>query len=100
MSERNFKPSEVVKTSTGRQYHINLTPGELAGTILLCVDPKRAKRVASSFDTVSLESSSREYQTYAGVLDGNPISVFGTGIGQDNTAIFFVEAVQLSAAFI
>ena len=97
MSERSHKPSEAVKTSEGRQYHIDLAPGELAGTILLCVDPKRAKRVAGFFDTLTLEKSSREYQTYTGVLDGNPISVFGTGIGQDNTEIFFVEAVQLFA---
>ncbi len=97
MSEHKTNPSEAVKTSKEKQYHINLGPGELAGTILLCVDPKRAKRVAGFFDEVTFESSNREYQTYTGIYKGQPISVVGTGIGQDNTEIFLVEAVQLFA---
>ena len=61
MSEQKTRPSEAVKTSKGKQYHINLGPGELADTILLCVDPAMARRVAGFFDVVTLERSSREY---------------------------------------
>jgi uridine phosphorylase len=95
MSKSEAKPSEVVKTSQGRQYHINLAPGELAEYLLLYVDPVRAKRMAGCFDELTLEKSSREFDTYTGFYKGFPISVIGTGIGQDNTEIFFVEALQL-----
>jgi hypothetical protein len=42
MSESKPKPSEVVKTSEGRQYYTVLMPGDLANYIMLCVDPVRA----------------------------------------------------------
>jgi uridine phosphorylase len=95
MSKSEHKPSEAVKTSEGRQYHINLAPSELADYILLFVDPVRAKRLSSYFDQVTLTRSNREFTTYTGTYKGHPISVFGTGIGQDNNEIFFVEAIQL-----
>ena len=90
-----YKPSESVKTSEGRQYHIDLGPGELAEYILLSVDQKRAKRISESFDKVTLNRYCREIMTFTGVYKGIPISVIGTGIGQDNTEIIVVEAVQL-----
>jgi uridine phosphorylase len=95
MPKSEPKASEVAKTSEGRHYHIDLAPGDLAEYILLCVDPVRARRVSSFFDQVTLERSNREILTYTGTYKGHPISVIGTGIGQDNTEIVFVEAVQL-----
>ena len=95
MPKNKHKPSEAVKSSEGRQYHINLAPGELADYVLLCVDPARARRVAGLFDEVTLERSNREFLSCTGTYKGHPISVIGTGIGQANTEIIFVEAIQL-----
>jgi uridine phosphorylase len=95
MSASDWRPSEAVKTSEGRMYHIDVGPGELAPYILMCVDQVRAKRVAGLFDEVTMERSCREILTCTGSYQGIPISVIGTGIGPDNTEIIFVEAMQL-----
>lgn len=95
MSTSKTSPSEVVKTTEGRHYHLDLAPGELADYILLCVDPARARRVSEMFDEVTFERSSREFQSFTGICRGNPISVICTGIGQDNIEIVFVEVLQL-----
>src|SRR5437773_798201 len=44
-----FRSAELVSTSTGRQYHIGVSPGDAAPYILLCGDPKRAERTAELF---------------------------------------------------
>ncbi|HVE14559.1 MAG TPA: nucleoside phosphorylase [Elusimicrobiota bacterium] len=78
-----------------RQYHIDLGPGEVAPTILLCGDPERADRVAKHFDKVRLRRAHREYVTVTGTYRGVPLSVMGTGIGPDNVEIAVVELSQL-----
>jgi uridine phosphorylase len=95
MSTNDPRASEAPKTSKGRLYHIDVGPGELAPYILMSVDQVRAKRIAGSFDEVTLERMQREVYTCTGTYQGIPISVIGTGIGPDNTEIIFVEAMQL-----
>jgi uridine phosphorylase len=95
MSPSESSSSESVKTSRGNLYHIDLAQGDLANSILLCVDPTRARGIAGYFDEVTLERSSREILTITGSYKGCPISVIGTGIGQDNREIVFIEAIQL-----
>lgn len=86
---------KVNRTKGNRQYHIALGPGELAEYILLCGDPERAARVASSFDEVRVERRHREYVTFTGTWKGQPLSVMSTGIGADNTEIAVVELSQI-----
>ncbi|MBM4248025.1 MAG: nucleoside phosphorylase [Euryarchaeota archaeon] len=74
-----------------RQYHIALSPGELAEHVLLCGDPDRAARVASRFDEVRFERRHREYITFTGRWEGADLSVMSTGIGPDNTEIAVIE---------
>jgi len=95
VSTSESRPSEAVRTSEGRLYHMDVGPGELAPYILMCVDQVRAKRVAALFDEVVVERSCREIVTCTGSYQGIPISVIGTGIGPDNTEIIFVEVAQL-----
>ncbi len=90
-----FHSAEIVKTASGRQYHIGLGPGEVAPYILVCGDLERARRTAAYFDSVRIERSNREYRTYTGMLGPIPITVMATGMGPDNTEIALVELSQV-----
>ena len=91
-----FHSAEIVKTAEGRQYHIGLSPDEVADFCILVGDPARATKVSKHFDSVRCERRSREYVTYTGVYRGNPLTVMATGIGCDNTEIAIVEYCQLA----
>ena len=86
--------SEHIQNAEGRQYHIGLTPGEVAEFIMLVGDPARATRVAKMFDEIELERRHREYVAYTGTHEGLRLSVLATGIGADNTEIAVVELCQ------
>lgn len=92
--KEGIQSAEIVKTASGRQYHINVAPGELAPYILMCGDPQRTEKVAKFFDTVDFKTSHREYVTITGKYQGIPVSVMGTGIGPDNTEIAVIELLQ------
>jgi len=78
-----------------RQYHIGLRPGQLAPSILLVGDPRRAERVADGFfDGAGEPVVEREYVTYTGTYRGRPMSVMGTGMGAANTEIAVIEICQ------
>ncbi len=89
--------AERIQDPSGRQYHIGLAPGEVAGRILTCGDPARARRIADRFDRIDLERANREYLTFTGELDGRPITVMATGMGPDNTEIAVIELCQIVA---
>jgi uridine phosphorylase len=90
-----FLASEVVVTSKGRIYHLDLAPGELAPTILLVGDPDRVARVSRRFDRIELTRQHREFVTHTGHVGKRPISVVSTGIGTDNIDIVLNEADML-----
>ncbi len=90
-----FHSAEVVKTKAGQQYHIGLSPGEVAGYVLMCGDLDRARKTAERFDRVRLERANREYRTYTGSWKGIELTVMATGMGPDNTEIAFVELCQI-----
>ncbi|MFU8856185.1 MAG: nucleoside phosphorylase [Deferrisomatales bacterium] len=79
----------------GRQYHLDLAPGEAAEAILLVGDPDRADRVAALFEEVEVRRRHREFVTRTGLHQGRRISVVATGIGPDNTEIAVVELCRL-----
>ncbi len=83
--------AEEVRDERGRQYHIDLAPGEVAPAIILVGDPKRAERVASFFDEVTIDRRNREFVTLTGVHRGLPMTVMGTGMGAGSTEIAVVE---------
>ena len=90
----SYQSAQIVKTETGKQYHIGCAPGDVAERILLVGDPARAEKVASRFESVTCRRAHREYVTITGVYKGAPLTVTATGIGTDNTEIAFVELSQ------
>lgn len=92
--------SEVVENAVGRQYHIDLAPGEVANTIFLVGDPKRAKKVSKHFNTVTLSRHNREFLSYTGIISSHddqdiPVTVLSTGIGTDNVEICMIELSRI-----
>ncbi|MEM2637454.1 MAG: nucleoside phosphorylase [Candidatus Korarchaeota archaeon] len=90
-----FESAEVVKTASGKQYHINLGPEDVAPRVILVGDPSRSKKVADFFDEVTFHTQNREFVTYKGVVDGLDIMALSTGIGPDNIEITVIELVQV-----
>lgn len=90
----SYHSAQIVKTATGKQYHIGAGPGDVAPRILLVGDPARADKVAQRFERVHARRTNREYVTITGDYKGEPLTVTATGIGCDNTEIAFIELSQ------
>jgi uridine phosphorylase len=86
--------TKSIRLPGGRQYHIDLAPGEVADLVLLVGDPARAELAAGMLDRVDLERGNREYVTYTGTRAGLRLSVMATGIGPDNMEIAIIELCQ------
>ena len=80
-----------------RQYHLQLEPGQSGEYVLLPGDPGRSQRIAERLDGARKVAANREFTTYAGSLDGVPVSVTSTGIGGPSTAIAVEELIKLGA---
>jgi uridine phosphorylase len=79
------------------QYHVQLSPGDVAPTVLLPGDPGRVPVIASLWDDVREVARNREYVTHTGVYKGVPISCTSTGIGAPSTAIALEELARVGA---
>ena len=55
------------------QYHLKLSPGDVAPYVLLPGDPGRVPLVASMWDESHEVASNREYTTFTGTYRGVPI---------------------------
>ena len=78
-------------------FHLDLTREQLAGATLAIVpgDPARSEIIASHMDIPRFLTSSREYTSWLGHLDGQPVVVCSTGIGGPSTSIAVEELAQL-----
>lgn len=83
--------SELILNKRGAIYHLDLLPGELAGTIITVGDPDRVKEVSKYFDTIECKCQHREFITHTGRLGNKRLSVVSTGIGTDNIDIVMNE---------
>jgi uridine phosphorylase len=79
------------------QYHVQLSAGDVAPSVLLPGDPGRVPVIASFWDEARQVASNREYVTYTGVYRGVPISCTSTGIGAPSTAIALEELARVGA---
>jgi uridine phosphorylase len=79
------------------QYHLKLSPGDVAPYVLLPGDPGRVALVASLWDESRMVASNREYVTFTGTYRGVPISCTSTGIGCPSTAIAMEELARVGA---
>ena len=78
-------------TPEGKIYHLDLTPSQLAPTVITVGDPGRVEKVSKYFDTIETKAEHREFKTHTGTYKGKRISVVSTGIGPDNIDIVFNE---------
>lgn len=91
MNTPPIKASELILTPEGKIYHLNLSPSELAQTIITVGDPGRVSNVSKYFDTIEVKTEHREFITHTGTYKGKRISVVSTGIGPDNIDIVVNE---------
>ena len=63
-----------------KEYHVNLTKGDVGEYVILPGDPGRCEKIAQYFDNPVLVANNREYVTYTGTLDGVKVSVTSTAI--------------------
>lgn len=96
MEERFFAPSELIINSDGSIFHLHIKPQDIADKIILVGDPGRVKLVASHFEKVECEASSREFNTVTGIYNNKRITVLSTGIGCDNIDIVVNELDALA----
>jgi len=83
--------SELIITSRGAIYHLDVRPEELAETIILVGDPDRVSKVSKHFDRIEHQLHHREFNTHTGYIGKKRISVVSTGIGPDNIDIALNE---------
>ncbi|HET7829136.1 MAG TPA: nucleoside phosphorylase [Candidatus Limnocylindrales bacterium] len=79
------------------QHHVHLRRGDVGRYVLLPGDPGRCALIASRFEDARLVAKNREYETWTGSLDGEPVSVTSTGIGCPSSAIAVEELARIGA---
>lgn len=88
---RVIPPSELIINGDGSIFHLHVKPEQIATTIILCGDPERVSMIASHFDSIECDISSREFHTMTGMYKGKRISAVSHGIGPDNIDIVLTE---------
>lgn len=83
--------AELILNSTGRIYHLDLAPDEIAHTIFLVGDPDRVSLVSQFFDRVEVKRQHREFITHTGYVGAHRVSVVSTGISSANIDIVLNE---------
>ena len=68
-------------------YHIQLDDSHGAKYAILPGDPGRVEKIAALLDNPRFIGQNREYTTWLGTLEGEPVLVMSTGMGGPSTAI-------------
>ncbi|MFB6243659.1 MAG: nucleoside phosphorylase [Halobaculum sp.] len=77
------------------QYHLEVSPGDVADTVLLPGDPDRVEKITQFWDSATERARHREYRTVTGTYDETEISVTSTGIGSPSAAIAVEELARV-----
>ena len=85
------------KTFGRKQYHIQLSPGDVGEYVLLPGDPARSDRVAGYLENAKLVGNNREHRTFTGFYKGIKVSVTSTGMGCPSTSIAVEELINIGA---
>lgn len=93
---RIIPPSELIINDDGSVFHIHLKPEQLRDHIIFVGDPGRVDMVASYFDTIDYNVSSREFHAIGGTYKGKPLMAISHGIGPDNIEIVVTELDALA----
>lgn len=91
-----FAESELPINDDGSAFHLHIKPEQLADKVLLVGDPARINTVASHFEKVEFDISSREFHTITGTYKGKRITTLSHGIGCDNIDIVANELDALA----
>lgn len=83
--------SELIINADGSIFHLHVRPEQLADKIVMCGDPGRVDMIASFFDSVECNITSREFHTVTGIYKGKRITAISHGIGPDNIDIIVNE---------
>ncbi len=86
-----IKESELVLSSKGGLYHIDLVGNQIADTVVLVGDPKRVDAFRPFFTSIEQETENRELHSITGVYRNTSITVLSTGMGTDNIDIVLNE---------
>lgn len=78
-------------------FHLGLTKAMLKGAKIAIIpgDPARSERIAKQMDNPSFLTSTREYNSWLGYVDNQPVVICSTGIGGPSTSICVEELAQL-----
>ena len=95
-SKRIIPSSELIINADGSVFHLHLRPEQLADKAFLVGDPARVDMVASRFERIECNVSSREFHTITGYYQGKRITVVSHGIGTDNIDIVLNELDALA----
>lgn len=78
-------------------FHLGLTKAMLKGAKIAIVpgDPARSERIAKKMENPEFLASTREFTSWLGYLDGEPVVVCSTGIGGPSVSICVEELAQL-----
>jgi uridine phosphorylase len=79
------------------QYHLEVTGGDVADSVLLPGDPGRIETITDCWDDAEVVADHREYRTATGTHEQTPISVTSTGIGSPGAAIAVEELARVGA---
>ena len=83
--------------SKAKQYHINVSTGDIGKYCILPGDPARVEKIAAHLDGPYHVSTNREYTIWNGTLLGETVTVCSTGIGGPSTAIAVEELAACGA---
>ncbi len=82
----------------GRTYHLETLPGDIAPHCLLVGSPERAEMIAANlFKNGTLVGHHRGLMSFTGSVEGVPMSVVTTGMGDASTGIVLPEAFYSGA---
>jgi uridine phosphorylase len=95
-NQTRIRESELILTKKGTVYHLDITPENLAPTIITVGDPDRVKEVTKHFNIIGFKAQHREFITQTGIIGNKMVTVISTGIGPDNIDIVFNELDALA----
>ena len=94
--QRIIPASELIINEDGTIFHLHLLPEQISDIIMLVGDPARVDMIASYFDNIECNVSSREFKTITGYYKGRRMTALSTGIGTDNIDIVVTELDALA----
>ena len=79
--------------------HIGAAPGDIAPTVLMPGDPRRAKWAAETFlHSPRLVNEVRGMLGYTGTWQGHPVTIHGSGMGMPSLSIYANELIRTYGA--